>query len=58
MIAKTVTIKNIKDKDSDLQYWLSQSPEARLNAVGFLMKQYHAEYPERLQRVYRIIKLK
>jgi hypothetical protein len=56
-IEKTVSIKNIKDKNQsqdDLQYWLGKSSEERLSAVEFLRRQYHGS-SKRLQRVVRII---
>jgi len=59
MIAKVVKKIHLHDSDQqkkDREYWLSQSPESRLSAVEFMRKQFYAEYPERLYRVYRVIK--
>lgn len=39
------------------EYWLTQSPEKRISAIEFLRQQYHGTQ-SRLQRVYRITKLK
>lgn len=57
MIEKTVKKYNLNDGDlikSDLQYWLSQSPEDRISAVEILRKQYNGN-TARLQRTVRII---
>ncbi len=57
MIAKVVKVKNLNDKDlilEDLKYWLSKSPEERVEAVDYLRKQFHGS-SERLQRVARVI---
>lgn len=39
------------------EYWLTQAPKKRLEAIEFLRQQYHGTQ-SRLQRVYRITKLK
>jgi hypothetical protein len=55
MICKVVKIKELnKEKDSDLEYWLSKSAKDRVNAVDYLRKQYNGS-TARLQRVVRII---
>lgn len=57
MIEKTVTIKNLNDSGlagSDLEYWLSKSPDERISAVEILRRQYNGN-SERLQRTVRII---
>ena len=57
MIAKVVKVKNLIDKDQildDLKYWLSKSPEERVEAVDYLRNQFHGS-SERLQRVVRVI---
>ena len=54
MIKKVVTIRDLKDKASDLEYWLSKSPEERIEAVEILRRQTDGN-TERLQRVIRII---
>jgi hypothetical protein len=57
MIEKTVTIKNLNDSgqaESDLEYWLSKTPDERISAVEILRRQYYGN-SERLQRTVRII---
>ncbi len=57
VIEKTVKIgstKNINSVQDDLEFWLSRSPEERINAVELLRRQYHGN-TERLQRVARVI---
>ena len=57
MIKKVVKVKNITDKSlilDDLKYWLSKSPEERIEAVEFLRRQFHGS-SERLQRVAKVI---
>lgn len=59
MIVKKIHKKNLHSSNSsDIDYWMSQSPEIRLNAVEFMRKQFYVKSPERLQRVYSIIKRK
>lgn len=50
-----------RQDESDLQYWLSRTPEERLEAVEYLRQQYieflkskNIDVPEGLQRVYKI----
>lgn len=58
-MVKVVTKKNLHSDDKDDKtYWLSKSPDERWQAVEILRRQYYGEYPQRLQRVYRIIKRK
>lgn len=57
MIEKTVTIKYLNDSGqagSDLEYWLSKTPDERISAVEILRRQYYGN-SERLQRTVRII---
>jgi len=57
MIDKVVKKRNLHDPEAkldDLQYWLSQPPEARIEAVELLRSQ-HDGYTQRLQRVVRIV---
>ncbi len=59
-IKKVVTKKKLselKNDKSDLNYWLSKTPDERILAVEELRRQY-AGSEERLQRVVRIIKRK
>jgi len=39
----------------DREHWLSRPAADRLEAVEFLRRQVYGDYPEGLQRVYRII---
>jgi hypothetical protein len=57
MVERVVTKHNIKDFDSvkeDLAYWLSKTPEERVEAVEYLRRQLHGS-SERLQRTARVI---
>jgi hypothetical protein len=58
MIKKVVSKYSLADwsriKD-DLRYWLSKSPQQRIEAVEFLRKQYYGDSAG-LQRTVRIIK--
>jgi hypothetical protein len=57
MIQKVVKIKELKDCNSakdDLAFWLSKSPEERMDAVEYLRRQYHGN-TARLQRVAKVI---
>ena len=60
-IKKVVTKVSLRDQKSDADYWLSQTPAARLAALDEIRREYHqwrygAE--PRLQRVYTIVKQK
>jgi hypothetical protein len=57
MVERVVTKHNIKGFDSvkeDLAYWLSKTPEERVEAVEYLRRQLHGS-SERLQRTARVI---
>ncbi len=54
MDKKSLKIKNIKDKDDSLTYWLSRSPRERIKAVELLRKQFNGN-SEGFQRIIRII---
>lgn len=56
MIKKIVRRKKLStsSENEDLKYWLSKSPQERIEAVEILRKQYNGN-TERLQRVIRII---
>ena len=58
MIKKIVRRKKLStsSENEDLNYWLSKSPQERIEAVEILRKQYNGN-TERLQRVVRIIQL-
>jgi hypothetical protein len=58
MIRKVVNKRDLRNFSSikeDLSYWLSKTPEERVEAVDYLRKQYHGS-TERLQRSVRVIK--
>ena len=57
MIEKVVKILDLKKDSSikeDLLYWLSKTPEERIEAIEFLRRQYHGN-SEILHRVARVI---
>jgi len=57
MIEKKVTIKNLEDGsfvNSDLEYWLSRTPDERISTVEILRRQYNGN-TARLQRTVRVI---
>jgi hypothetical protein len=54
---KIVKIKYKNDKDSDLEYWLSKTPEERLQAVEILREQYIKTLSEDERRLKRILKV-
>jgi hypothetical protein len=57
MVERVVTKHNIKGFDSvkeDLAYWLSKTPEERVEAVEYLRRQLHGS-SGRLQRTARVI---
>jgi len=57
MVEKVVTKHNVKDFNSikeDLAYWLSKTPEERIEALELLRRQLHGS-SERLQRTARVI---
>lgn len=55
MIKKVVKVTRIKDKGNDLAYWLSRSPQERIEAVEILRKQFNGS-AKRLQRTITVIK--
>lgn len=56
---KVISYKGpIKNAPTDYQFWKSQGHEERIAAVELLRKQFYGKDTPRLQRVYRIIKLK
>ncbi len=50
------------EQGNDFAYWQTQSPDIRLQVVELLRRQYHGysddDNEQRLQRVYRFVKLK
>jgi hypothetical protein len=60
MIQKVVTKKRLDAHDEiqqNRQYWLSRPPQERIAAVEFYRRQVYGDnYPQRLQRVVKIVK--
>jgi hypothetical protein len=57
MIQKIVTKLTLKEASStkpDLVYWLSKTPEERVEALEYLRRQFHGN-TARLQRTARVI---
>jgi hypothetical protein len=57
VIKKTTT----KEQQSDLKYWLTKTPQERLDALEFLRQQYinfNKNVQPRLQRVCKVINQK
>lgn len=54
MDKKHFKVRNIKDKDDALAYWLSRPPRERIEAVEILRKQFNGN-TEGFQRIIRII---
>jgi hypothetical protein len=61
-IEKVVTKVHLKDQPSDAEFWRTKSYAERIGAVEEIRLEYNRwKYPDaeqRLQRVYRIVKLK
>ena len=56
MIKKVVKKVSLNDNSvkADLEYWLSKSPEERIEAVEILRRQFYGD-TARLQRVVKVI---
>ena len=39
MVAKQIDLKDPNQEEADLKYWLSKTPQERLQAVTFLIRQ-------------------
>lgn len=55
---KSVTIKSLHDKSNDYHFWMSQTPQKRLEAIETLRQNYFSinqHVQQRFQRVFRII---
>ena len=55
---KVVTIRSLKDKQDDFEYWLTKTPAERIAAIELLRQNYTPflkDAPQRLQRIYRVI---
>ena len=60
-IATVVTKKKLDEPQSDLAYWLSQPPEARLAALEEIRQEYirwKYKVPPRMQIVGKIVRLR
>lgn len=58
---KVIKKTSTREKQSDLEYWLTKTPQERLNALEFLRQQYinfNQNVQPRLQRVCTITKQK
>jgi hypothetical protein len=57
---KALSVKSLYDKDNDLEFWLSKTPEERVLAVEFLRQLIYGYDPftERLQRVFETAEFK
>jgi hypothetical protein len=59
MIEKVVAKHELNDPDAarrDLEYWLSRTPEERVEAVEILRRQLYGN-PGRIQKVARVVDL-
>lgn len=57
MIEKVMKKRPLSESSAkdDLEYWLSKTPEERVNAVDFLRRHYYGNL-SRLERVLRVVK--
>ena len=58
---KVVSKTTLKQQQSDLNYWLTKTPQERLDALEFLRQQYinfSKNVQPRLQRVCKVINQK
>jgi len=53
-VVKKGKLEDFSEVKENLAYWLSKSPEERVEAVEFLRRQRHGS-SERLQRVVKVI---
>ena len=57
-----VTVKNRRDPDRDCEFWLSKSPEERIDAVEYLREQCYLamgyEKPPGIVRVVKVSEIK
>ena len=54
IMIKRIKIYNLKERDDSLSYWLSKSPEKRVEAVEILRKQFNGS-AKRFQRIIKVI---
>ena len=57
---KIISVVSLKDKDDSREYWLSKSPQERIQAIEFLRQIMYGYDPSttRLQRVFEVVKFK
>ncbi|MEO8231741.1 MAG: hypothetical protein ABI638_05640 [Ignavibacteriota bacterium] len=58
---KVIKKTSIREKQSDLEYWLTKTPQERLDALEFLRQQYisfNKNVQSKLQKVVRVTTLK
>ncbi len=58
---KKLKIVSLKDKNSDVNFWLTKTPQERLEALEFLRQQYIkylGDVQQGFQRVCRVINQK
>lgn len=55
---KDIRIVPLQEQTSDFEYWQTQTPEARLEALAILRQRYFSlmQHGQGFQRVYRIVK--
>lgn len=53
-IVTKLTLKEASSTEQDLTYWLSKTPEERVEALEYLRRQFHGN-TARLQRTARVI---
>jgi len=56
-VIKKRSLHDGESVQADLDYWLARPAADRIAAVELLRKQVYGDYPEGLQRVYRIARL-
>ncbi len=56
---KVVHKYKLGEEPKDYEYWLTQSPSKRLEAIEYFRQQYHTEdeINKRMVKVWRVIKL-
>ena len=58
MVSNKISLKDSNQDDSDLNYWLSKTPQERLSAVTYLVNQ-NLKPGQKMDRTYmNIIKMK
>lgn len=59
-MGKVVSISTIKTQKRDTEYWMTKTPQERIDTIEFLRQQYiqYTNAEQRLQRVCRIIRKK